>query len=313
MPTTQALTLSEINNAALGRPLLVGHNALRPLGSGYWSSNGGASGILSEGVEPTVCVDRRGDPQTRPISTSVVTTYTLAFSVGSNSFVADAAAVIGTNLQALAQALGDSIVIDLDTADDAIFSTGLTQVATWTVTSAGPNRLGALFSSAYVGQQFWRLTFDRLSGADFPTGSGNVPQIGEVVIGKRRQIPFNPQRPIDLDKVTVDEDSIYLPGGAIYGVTSQRGRGVWDLRFKLRADLWGQSAKEVLLKWHADSDYGATSVWMPNTSNPNRVHLARPADRSLSQPEVSLALSEVSMNLEEVPPFYRPEVATIGV
>lgn len=318
MPTTQALTASETNNAARGRPVMIGRNALELSSSRHWSALGGDFGSASLGwstAPPEVTHDRAGDPASMPNPAGAsIAELVLAWELPANTRVVDAVGIVGTNLAQAAADLSDTILVDLDTADADDFTTGLTQVATWSVTAAGPTRLGALFSAAYVGQRWWRLTFTRDSAANWPSlalGIG-LPSIGEVYLGKRRQMPFTPQRPYDALSRVAEEEVMSLPGGTLVGVTVTAPRGVWDLRWRLRQDEWGVEARDVLRAWYADS-HGRASIWMPDSTAPNVVHLARARERAMHAPEVSLQLQEASIALVELPPFRGLEVDVVGV
>lgn len=316
MPTFQALTDSEVVAANEGRPTWIGANALELTDTAIWSVNGGDFGdsALDASGLTAATYDLSASSRTGPeLAGATPTVLTLAWELPANDRVVDAVAVIGTNLRSVAEAYADTINVDFATADSSDFGTGLTSLASWEVTAAGPNRLAALASTAVVGQRWFRLTFELDGGGNWVSVTG-LPQIGEVFVGKRRAMPFRPQRPYDSDASDALEDTITMPGGEIVGVRGARGRGFWRVEWRLRQDAQGTEARDVLRAWWRDC-YGAPSIWMPDASASltSRAHLVRALDPTLEIPEVYLQLQQAEVEMVELPPFYDFETRSVGI
>jgi len=133
----------------------------------------------------------------------------------------DCAFIIGHNFGSLSLKS-----VRLQVADDNSFTTNLTEL--YNFGSPGDDsRLSALsLSGGRITAQYVWLRIDN-------GGVGNiVPELGEFILGRRRQLEYKPQRPYDIYALSEESSIKKNPNGVISKtVYSRRGR-------ELTGDLW---------------------------------------------------------------------------
>lgn len=317
--TLETLSASETAGLAANAPVLVGANALELTTQEVWSSTGELTTGVVEARRPVANArDLRGAPSTEPIPDGATpTTWSLVWELEPNNRAVDCAGVFGTNFASLFAATGgDTYQLRLECADNSAFTVGLETPFFWNVNTISLGlglgyRFGGLFAQRVRGARYWRLRLINTSGP-WPALL-NLPRIGEVWLGRRHQMPFPPQRPLDWDATDAEEDSFFGAGGARVGATEWRGRGVWPLVWRLRQDAQGVEARDVLRAWWRDARDGAEALMFTQPAvNASVVYMVQDERRALSAPEITWQVSEARLQLVEQPPFFVTEREVIG-
>lgn len=191
------ITAAEITGSAADAPLLVGTSVVESAKSnaGFelrWNADGNfATADATETANPvTRSYDRHWHADTRPNSSG--TERWLLFKSGTainfNEF--DAAVIMGHNLGA------NTATLSLQVSDDPDVGTNGTEIATWTPSAPTGNNESRLVSvdlddAANSNPQ--AFTAVQYIGVKITAAGGFVPQIGEVWLGKRRQMYKRPR------------------------------------------------------------------------------------------------------------------------
>lgn len=240
---------------------------------------------------------------------TLASTWYLVFDLGS-AFSFDCAFIVGHNFGTLSLT-----TVELYVADDSAFTTSLTKVADFgtpsddgrlqdlaldhaedlgrahdTAASAGPNR----YTSQYV-----RLKLSR--------GSNFTPSLGELILGRRRQLQFKPMRPFDEYAFNENAELEEYESGLVSKYNYAR-RG-----FSLNGNLWvtDSTYRDDLVGFFRDCR--GSMVWIDNpNSAPASFHMMM-RNGPLSIPRVKYGLREhVLTAVEQGPESYYLDVEENG-
>ena len=293
-------------------PMFVGMNllekatAIRWTRDPYYSTN---DDTLAS-APPSLSIDSVGGPQTRPASASVTTTrWTLQWTLPAGQgreFEADWVGVFNHNFGEVAATVSGGITVDFDVDDDPTFGTHI-RVARWKLVSGMGNRRLQTESVLGLARRFSGVLHARLTiyaSANITT----APRVGEVVFGRRIQMPHRQSRPADRDSTRRKATLEVYPGGLTQGVLEYQGQASLAVDLILREDANGLDGPTQLRRWWIDSDHGRSSVYIPRpSSEPERCLLARGVEDRLTISETQNAIHQASFVLDETPPFYAPE------
>jgi len=158
-------------------------------------------------------------------TTSATGTYIWYYMLDLGALVEfDCAFIIGHN--AGSESLTD---LDIQIADDNDFSTNVTEIADWNPPDfADDKRLADLsLAGGRITARYVRLRYIEITGT-LPF----KPELGEFILGRRRQLEYKPQRPYDIYALSEESSIKKNPNGVISKtVYSRRGR-------ELTGDLW---------------------------------------------------------------------------
>lgn len=226
--SSAALTAAEIAAALADKPCLIAKNVVETVdASGAMWKQGG---LWSAGADETAtnyeaayAYDRGHSYETKP-ATAQTTWYYLMKWAGGTEF--DTCHILGHNFGTIG-----GLTVTLQIADDTAFSTNLQTIATWTPGSS-TLRLGEM-KLRHTGSAALRYTGVLYARLGITKGSTFTPEIGELWLGRRRQLlhrPNNPYNPDDRSWAGSEFDSM---SGVRTRTVDHEGRarvsGTWDL------------------------------------------------------------------------------------
>jgi hypothetical protein len=226
--SSESLAAYETAQLALDKPLLAAQ--MIPVSPDYakWSSfNDVQTGDI------TTWVDRSSTSQParfaydgRPgliTTTSGGYSNIMFYSMDFGSLIEfDSVFIIGHNFGSLGLTVG----VTIEVSDDNAFTTNLTTVADFGSPSDDSRMASLSLTGGRISSQFVRLGISN-------GGSGTIiPELGEIILGRRRQLEYKPQRPYDIYALSEESSITKSPNGVISKtVYSRRGR-------ELTGDLW---------------------------------------------------------------------------
>jgi hypothetical protein len=332
--TVGTLASAEITAMGAGTPFFVGSNALRDRNAAaVWSLSGEWSDSAPAGLNN--CDDAAYPTRylhddvlynvTRPSSAAVGRTsvYLLLDLDDAAGHIIDTVWLYLNNGPSLA---GD-VTIKLEVDDDLDFPAA-SILSAWSGNGVGKLidvRLGATYvsPSSYGGVRYARLKIETSVGTGFT--SGNLPEIGELVLGRRRCLARKPRLPWDpeAEESAVDwfeADTTGIVGGDVRW--TRRGRWTLNLRPSSTTHA-GIDETANLRSLHEDTDgFTRPFLWVdePTISgettgitfdahgNGHFVYTPNPAS---IMPYLAAYQSarEAVLELVELPPFQSSEVA----
>lgn len=308
-----AVPAAELTAEGLDKPCLVTSNAARAWNalpqwsiSGTWSDSGPgeASNVSYSNAPPYWAYDGKGTRRTYPVG-GVYSTFFYMMDLaltGRNDGIIDSIAILGHNFDSLP----GNLTISVSIADDEDFSVNLQTIHTFNLTAPhDPTRLVALLATRYTDVQYARLNI--LSSVNFSTTV--VPRIGELILGRRRQLARNPDEPTD-DRSVVSRVAV---------LETQNGDDVSYVQHKNRREIepfWTADEndtiddKQTWIDFFDDLD-GGTRPFLylrnPTTTPADAPLMYLPEPRDF-QDHLGPYHAEVSHEMKELPPFYRDEV-----
>ena len=333
--TAGTLASTEIAAMTAGTPFFVGANALRDRNaSAVWSLSGDWADSAPAGLSN--CDDAAYPTRylyddvlynvTRPSSDAVgeSTVYLLLDLDDAAGHAIDAAWLYWNN----GTALGGDVTISLEVADNAAFSTNLRALSVWTGNGVGKLidvRLGGTYASpgSYTTVRYARLAIEtsRMGGFE----SGNLPEIGELVLGRRRCLARKPRLPWDPE---AEESAIDWfeadTTGVVGGDVRWQRRGRWLLRLRPTSTTnAGIDETASLRSLHEDTDgFTRPFLWVDEpliagepTGSTYAPHgdghfVFTPTPASIMPYlEAYQSTREVEIEIVELPPYQSSEVA----
>lgn len=181
-----ALTANEIADFAADKPLAAVQTV--PMGSDVrWTEVGTfvATDRTDADYPTSWAYDGYPDYKTQPDSTAASTWYLIYDFGAGNEIDLDCAFIIGHNFGTLSLT-----TVQVEIADDSLFTVNLTTIADFG-SPADDTRLVdySLNALRYTNIRYLRLKLSR--------GSNFTPEIGELFLGRRRQLGRKPDRPFD--------------------------------------------------------------------------------------------------------------------
>lgn len=213
----------------------------------------------------------------------------------------DCAFLIGHNAGTIA--VDNDVVIQV--ADDNAFNTNLQEVGNFgTPTPTDDDRLADLTLNVggdphRITAQYVRVKFD---------GPGNItPEIGELVLGRRRQLQYKPDRPFDEYALSEDSDTVLTAGGITHkAVYSRRG---FELSGKFMID--SDTYRNDMIAFFRQCR--GPFVWVDNPSSAPASYHLMVRDGPLAIPRVVANRREVQITaVEQGPEEYFLDVEANG-
>jgi hypothetical protein len=299
--TTGSVSAAELADLAADYPVFLGQQVLAAPVAAHWQV-GTTVGTIPGSNDTAVGypVARAGDRSGRLITkaNATSTAHSLVFQVAPCEI--DCFAIIGHNWGA-----GNGVIFVLQIADDANFTTNLINVRSGIVAANNYNRI-ALENFAGTDARYANVEFFRLQIA---ASASFVPEIGELWVGRRRQLSRNVRVPADRDRLTTDVRELETRSGNVTRYIRHRAAS----RRNIGLTATSQTERDTLVDLYRDAEYGTGNVlfWEePNTDfNKVRVMEMKP---DFSMPFVYNASatqqhSNTTLELAECPPFLETE------
>ena len=315
--TQGTVSANEQSALAADAPVLLGDNRLEDkAASAIWVSwtaarpyaeNTDAS--AADADYPTSRVhDRYQHLATQPAKVSTNQNYALIFQLDASG-TADTVAILNHNFGSVTKSSTLSVFVDI--ADNGTFSSNRRRLVTLTNPTSqrlvqlnlGPN--GTEYDSI-TGLVWVQVSVQ--SDAEITT----LPSIGEIVIGRRRQISLKPELPWDDRHYSSDYADFKSKSGITTRYIRSKGR-------RLFAPTWrptgtdSHSLNDITTLetwWKTDIDYGTKTFLYtedPSTT-PRNSWWCQTTDPDLSMPLSGPAERPVSLSFEEQAPFLSSEV-----
>lgn len=226
--SSESLSSYETARLALDKPLLATNAIPKHPAEAKWVLHSDiGSGDITTWIDRSAAVAparRAYDGYPGLITTPGVSgTYIFHYVLDLGSLVEfDCAFVIGHNAGTIG--LDD---MDIQVADDGAFTTNVVEVADWNPSDyANDQRLAVLsLSGGRITARYVRLRYIKNTGSF-------VPKLGELILGRRRQLEYRPIRPYDTYALSEESSFKKNPNGVITKtIYSRRGR-------QLTGDLW---------------------------------------------------------------------------
>jgi hypothetical protein len=264
-----------------------------------WTYQGNTADDSATNSPASNATDRRASRVTKPTTARLI--QYLALDLGS-TFAADVdlAAVIGANLGAISADGSGTLTVALDVADDSAFVTGKQTV--WTQTVAGDTKnqrlvsmvgtvLGLAHTGAaalrYTGARFWRLKISRASGTF-------IPQIGDLWLGRRRQMRSKPLLPADPDATITNAGEHKAASGPITRYIYSSGQASRPFRW------WIVTNAEAtdLASWWSESKRGKAFLFILKPTTAPRAALIMLSSLEFSRPVSATTASDYQRRWE---------------
>lgn len=251
--TYAALTATETSDFAADRPLVLGTSAMESVSTVSWTAGSGSAGITSTqghatGFAYTRLFDRFAHVINKP-SAAANTAWTLAFSFSTGvSF--DSLMIVNHNLSNCSTINLQVSSTNFSGQTIKSFTTGTGRYVTYDLKHTGSVPL------RYSGIRFMRFG---LNGS-----AAFQPYIGEIWLGRRRQLSHAPLLKYDPDalasRITVAETF----SGVKKQYVQHRGRSILEAAYIM--DTSGEYS--TLADWFSDCNHGTKSfVWTEKPSS----------------------------------------------
>lgn len=316
MGSSTGLSAAELALVTAGKPMLIASNAIAdPVTDPRW--NNGVTGSFAgeddrtDPQYPTAFVyDGHGHLRSRPASSELPiisgsdSVWRLLFRIDPD-LEFDVAAVIGHNLGTI----GSLFTVTLQVADNTDF-TGNTAIAFWSGITSDDRLVSVALDDVgspsgarrYVGYSYGRLIIRRVGST-----VAWLPQIGEVILGRRRHLLWAPNEPYSPNDEAGSSSEVVTESGAHIGYESFSGQR------SISANFWPDTAAEhtTIRTWFRESGNGNKHFLFlenPASSPAATTYLVRLTNPSrLAFPYTGPTVREWNLEALEVPPFVSEE------
>jgi len=310
--TVADLPAQEQTDAAADRPMLMSKHALeewrtQPAFRAQWRG----SLTLATGQDDTDggapafnAYDRFLGRPTRPAGSATSWAFCVDFGGANAEF--DHVLIGGHNLGAIG-----STTVELQIADDAAFTTNLITVATFTPGSTNARLVslslgtgGNPAPNVYSAVQFLRVLITRSPSALF------TPQIGELVLGRRRQLRRRPTVPYDPDQQVSETADFVSRSGVTTRYVFNRGRAMIT-----PVEVAFDTAQATpVTGWWSDINQGTRAFgWVERPGTAPTVAFWVLADPRSTFPYETDKIRRFAFSLVEQPPYAGLETAVVLV
>jgi hypothetical protein len=295
-----SLSAAEVANFEADLPLILGANEVRDATTIWWNRNGSftdGNGNEADSDGPTSRLGTDEDyRQTYPDATRA--TWYLMFDLGSAAdAVIDSVVILNHNIATLTG------TIEFQLADDQTFATSLITCEQETpstdkrVTMFHLDELLALTHARFSSVRYARLRFTSLAGG--------VPTIGEVIMGRRRQLGHNPTLPYNDRSGRAVVEDWYADSGASCRYVRRKGQRTGSFTLRESDDTY---IDDLVAFFRDDIDYGTKPwVWVENPTasqhDANWMRFRGP-NPDLNFPLVGFSERTWELDAEEVGPNY---------
>ena len=305
--SSAAVPAAEIALRQDDKPILVGSNVLRDNLSEEWRTGG--SPIATELGQPiSRAYDGQGVSVTQPDNQGAVAEYSLVFELASGA-VFDSFAMIGHNLTLLNPTVGFTVTLANDSAisvnTEIIFASPAITVerkVDYTLGAGGEDRFTVDSGLAFVRFQ-WTTT----DGGGF---GSTVPRVGELILGRRRQMPFKSDLSgFDESRLDARSADFESRSGLTTRFTHFKGRSKLDISWMPDETAKSVDQIEDLRQWYKEADFGQkVSLYTEDpSSDPAKSFLMFKESGGLNMPLRFYATRNARVGLKEQPPFYAIE------
>lgn len=297
---------------ALDKPVFAASNALRSYNQvpAFFTTRTWAGTQVDQATTPGYWAhDDTMVAQARPTDTTIASMFLLFDLDDTAGHEIDMAIIGNHNFSDLA----GTVTVKLYFADDSAFTTNLRTAYTWTISDA--SRLVSMVLDTTITGPF-RYSAVRYAGigitttSTFSTANG-MPQIGEVFLGRRRQLARKHDYPgDDLSESSVVETHETTGG---YSTQYRDAYGRRDLSLSWTsdtADVLGIDDQAVWRSLWTDSEQGTRPFWYlrePSTAPGNAVLMRAPSPR-MSFNHLGPNHGERRLAMVEQPPFLSREI-----
>jgi hypothetical protein len=270
---------------AADSPLFVADHVRRSDPVGRWAAGSGAFGTSPDVSDPDApswaALDRYATIPSGPTGPAA-TGWTFVVDCRFPGLAIDVLAWVGAMW-------GATVTHTVEAADDALFTSGVVTLDTW---SSGAERGARVLGSRYVADALGGWVRWRMSAA-----GAFLPRVGELWLGRRRQMQGRPLRP-------------WAPSSRRAGLegTRETWRAPWTGRWEADVEVWARQALAddgatiAALAREADG-FAAPLLYLPTPATaPADVRLVvatQHAEIEMSDP----ADVRVRLGLRELPPF----------
>lgn len=307
---SEDVSAAEVAARDRGAPLFVATNILEQYTtvpqwrlSGSWATG---TNISAPSAPTFRCFDRRAKLPTQATAASGQSAVSLLFDLTASvdrSF--DCAFIFGTNIESLGGEVDVTLTIsDVNTFSGADPST--VDLATWSPTTNG--RLGSIALETADGKRYSSVRYLRLKFVQNVGTFATNPRVGEVWLGRRRQLPHPPSIPYDeaprmSDVIDSSNKAIMVRHTKSYGGSVRAPKFILS-----SAD--SPDGAQALRDWWSDSSYGvAPSVYVEDPSDLSTASMVSAGD-TLSIPLITgVSVRETQLILTEIAPFVSSEVS----
>jgi hypothetical protein len=246
-------------NAAANKPLLVGAHSLRDVPSSVQWRTSGSWAAGSDGTDTTngpasYLWDGFVDLRSKPSSAQA--TWYLIINHSATLTAFDCIFIISHNLGTLG-----GVTVTYEVADDNAYTSNLVQVASWAVTTS-TKRLVALkldHTGAGIARQYTSVQYSRLK---IVAAGAVTPEIGELILGTRRQLTRKPNREFDPDHLRSYASKFRGGTRKVTSYVEAQGQKILNARFE-PDDSTEQN--DIRAFWQSDLDMGSHPfVWVPD-------------------------------------------------
>jgi hypothetical protein len=285
--SSAGVSAADLALMANDKPILCARNALSWNGSNIkWTTTGNQASAdqAATGYPTSALVDSFLHVPTKP-NANVATWYLNAQLVLAFDF--DMIVLAGHNLNTVTGA------VDAQISDDSTFATGTTTLKSWAAPSGTKRLVGlSLFHTGATALRYSSVLYFRLR----LTGLIGVPQIGELMLGRRRQLKHKPATPWNFEDYRSRVAPFVSTSGARSNYTQFRGQRVMSPRLVISEDAYKTDLRSLV----SESSYLTKPLyWIENpTSDPQNAPLMF-ADPSWSFPLEGFSEQPLELDLEE--------------
>ena len=264
-----AVSADELTAKNNDAPMLIGNNLLESFNaaaqwrvSGEWTAG---TDVTVSGAPTRLAHDRNGKIVTRGSATT--STISLIFDIeASTSRAFDTVAIIGHNY---AQSLPANVFVDI--SDNANFA-GFVEVATFAAPTTSKRKVSlSLTTGMGSNRRIDNIRYVRIrheKGVNFSI----MPQIGEVILGRRRQLTAKAQIEFQDAPLRSSVTDFRSESGTLTRHKLYSGAGDRELNFKFGALTTTLDSEVSLRDWFTDCDngskaFGCISIMLKSASN----------------------------------------------
>lgn len=274
------LALAAADKPMLGALVVYSATAAEWRTSGSFAS--GSDGTAS-GYAASRAYDGYTDLVTKPSSSTTDWYYMLNLSAGSVSF--DGVAILGHNFGTIG-----GLTVSLQIANNNAFSTNLITISQWSPGTSNARLIDIeLESGGGTAQEYSDVEYIRLR----VNGTSGAPEIGELALFNRTQLPWRPDRPYNKNATAQQATIRRSDSGVVTSYT--RSRGAKKLSATLTVN--GSSKIEEVHSWWDDTRQGTRPfVWLEEPySNAQDLCLM-----SFAEDDPELQFDEIGPNIREL-------------
>ena len=268
------LSSDETTYLGLDKPI-IGASVLLTTHTLEWRTSGSfASGSdATDASYPAIrAADGKTHLHTRPASNQ--TTWYYMLNTGTTTISFDFIVIIGHFFGT------DSTTVSVEVADNNAFTTNLREIASWT--PSDDNRLVdlSLLHTGADAQRYSTVQFLRVK----TTGASHKPEIGELFLGRRRQLKHKPNLNWDSYGRFSESANFVSQSGVVTRYTHHKGRRDIVANFNPHETAFQTDFTD----WFEQIDYGQKPfIWIDDPSTtPGDAHLMMMTESSMEFPFV---------------------------